>query len=216
MLTGKWIPASKLAVRELLGRLQDPDISTQALEEVIARDPVLGIRTLRLVNSAFHRRLNKIESLQRAISYLGIRQIRSLASLLSLTNLSDKPSALRSQTIIRAKMCEELAFRFDEDNPSGYFSVGLLSTLDAYFDQPLSDILDAMSLHEDLVVALTGYEGSYGKVLQAVICHEQAQWTQVDWNALAELNIHVDELNEAYRSANTWTDASGLASRSVN
>jgi len=26
-------------------------------------------------------------------------------------------------------MCEELAFRFDEDNPSGYFSVGLLSTL---------------------------------------------------------------------------------------
>ncbi len=113
-------------------------------------------------------------------------------------------------------MCEELAFRFDEDNPSGYFSVGLLSTLDAYFDQPLSDILDAMSLHEDLVVALTGYEGSYGKVLQAVICHEQAQWTQVDWDALAELNIHVDELNEAYRSAITWTDASGLASGSVN
>ena len=64
MLTGKRIPANELAVRELRGRLQDPDISTQALEEVIARDPVRGIRTLRLVNYTFHRRLNKIESLQ--------------------------------------------------------------------------------------------------------------------------------------------------------
>lgn len=216
MLTGKRIPASKLAVMELLGRLQDPDIGTHDLEDVIARDPVLSIRTLRLVNSAFHRRMSKIESLQRAIAYLGIRQIRSLASLLALTNLSDKPSALKSQTIVRAKMCEELAGCFDEENPSGYFSVGLLSTLDAYFDQPLADVLKAMSLHEDLVGALTTFEGNYGKVLQAVISHEKAQWTDVDWEALAGLNIHVDELNEAYREAITWTDASGLANRPIN
>ncbi len=216
MLTGKRIPASKLAVMELLGRLQDPDISTRALEDVIARDPVLSIRTLRLVNSAFHRRLSKIESLQRAIAYLGIHQIRSLASLLALTNLSDKPSALRSQTIVRAKMCEELATHFDEENPSAYFSVGLLSTLDAYFDQPLADILEAMSLHEDLVIALTDYEGQYGRVLEAVISHEKAEWKNVDWDGLAEMNIFVDELNDAYRAAITWADASGLASRTIN
>lgn len=212
MIKGKSVPASKIAVMEVLALLQNPDITTKELETIISRDPVLSIRTMRMVNSAFHRPVSKIESLQRAITFLGLNQIKSLTSLLALTNLSDKPDALKHQTMIRARMCEELAAHFAPAERSSYFSTGLLSTLDAYFDQPLADVIGNMSLHEDLMRALLNFEGNHGRILRAVILHEKASWSEVDWDTLKTLNIDAQVMNTAYQDSITWADQAGVMS----
>jgi len=206
IISGKQVPPAKLVVLELLGKLQDPTIEFSDLDSLISRDPILSFKILKLVNSAAYSRVAKLDSISRAISYLGMEQIRSLAALLALSNLNDKPSALKTQTMIRAKMCELLGKKIDPDNPSRFFSAGLLSTLDAYFDQTLESILESLPLHDDLTNALLHHEGECGAVLQSVLMQESADWHEIDWELLANHGITPNLFNDYYQKAIAWQE----------
>jgi EAL and modified HD-GYP domain-containing signal transduction protein len=210
MISGKKVPASKLLVIELLGKLQNPETTNEELEALVSRDPVLSFQLLKLVNSACYMLNHKIESLARAITYLGLNQVRSLASLLTLSNLSDKPSALKHQSIIRAKMCELLGAKIIQSDASVMFSVGLLSTLDAYFDQPLEKVIASMPLREDLVEALLNYSGVYGDILRIVIALERAEVDGMDWSFLSRNNVTAEDINEIYQESIVWCHTSGF------
>ena len=64
------------ALRELL--VADQRYTAQ-IAEVIRRDPSLTARLLRLVNSVYYGLQNPINSIEEAVFYLGVRQIRQLA-----------------------------------------------------------------------------------------------------------------------------------------
>ncbi|MEW6306519.1 MAG: HDOD domain-containing protein [Verrucomicrobiota bacterium] len=64
------------ALRDLLGADQR---YTQQISEVIRRDPSLTSRLLRLVNSVYYGFSTPIKSIEEAVFYLGVRQIRQLA-----------------------------------------------------------------------------------------------------------------------------------------
>lgn len=66
------------ALRELLSA--DQSYITQ-ISEVIRRDPSLTARLLRLVNSVYFGLSSPVNSIEEAIFYLGVRQIRQLAML---------------------------------------------------------------------------------------------------------------------------------------
>jgi putative nucleotidyltransferase with HDIG domain len=64
------------ALKELLGA--DQRYTTQ-IAEIIRRDPSLAARLLRLVNSVYYGLANPIKSIEEAVFFLGVRQIRQLA-----------------------------------------------------------------------------------------------------------------------------------------
>lgn len=64
------------ALRELLNADQR---YTSQISEVIRRDPSLTSRLLRLVNSVYFGRSSQVNSIEEAVFYLGVRQIRQLA-----------------------------------------------------------------------------------------------------------------------------------------
>jgi putative nucleotidyltransferase with HDIG domain len=64
------------ALRELLHA--DHRFTTQ-ISEVIRRDPSLTARLLRLVNSVYYGLTSPVNSIEEAVFYLGVRQIRQLA-----------------------------------------------------------------------------------------------------------------------------------------
>lgn len=63
------------ALRELLGSDQR---YTSQIAEVIRRDPSLTARLLRLVNSVYYGLSTPVNSIEEAVFYLGVRQIRQL------------------------------------------------------------------------------------------------------------------------------------------
>ena len=69
------------ALRELLDADQR---YTQQISEVIRRDPSLTARLLRLVNSVYHGLSSPVDSIEEAVFYLGVRQIRQMAMLTSV------------------------------------------------------------------------------------------------------------------------------------
>ena len=203
-ITGRKLVANKIVVLELLTKLQEPSSNFKDFELLISQDPALGLKTLRLVNSAYYGPTHQIESLSHAIAYLGMDALRSLASLLVVSGLSDKPDALRDFALERAKFCELLGRKVKEAEASVFYSVGLLSTMDAYFDQPLEEILGNMSLRPDVKAALLDREGELGAVLDLVERMQLGELKAIEWDRLAEFDLSPQVVNELYMEVIQW------------
>ena len=203
-ITGRKLAANKIVVLELLTKLQEPSSNFKDLELLISQDPALGLKTLRLVNSAYYGPRHQIESLSHAIAYLGMDALRSLASLLVVSGLSDKPDALRDFALERAKFCELLGRKVKEAEASVFYSVGLLSTMDAYFDQPLEEILGNMSLRPDVKAALLDREGELGAVLALVERGQRGELEAIVWDRLADFDLSPQVVNELYMEVIRW------------
>lgn len=191
---GQHMPLSRLSVLQLLAKLNQPDISIRELTNIIQRDPFLSVRLMKMVNSAYYQRTGEITSLQMAVSLLGQRRIRSLASMLVLTKLDDKPHALHKLALARGYLCQELADILLDD-PTAGFMVGLFSSLDAFFDCPLDQVLDDIPLHMTLRQAILEHKGPVGLILSTVLHLECGELNRLDWPALTELGLAPEQLS---------------------
>ena len=131
---------------------------------------------------------------------IGTERIRNWASLLMSASMDDKPRELMLTAIIRAKMCEDLATKVGIRLPERLFTVGLLSFLGAMLDSTMEDVLERLTLSEDVSNALLTHEDTIGKVLDFTISYEQDSWDNL--NELADsLNIDMPTARDACRGA---------------
>lgn len=203
-ITGTTIPANKLVVMKLLAELQKPDVEVSDLESLITNDPSLSVKLLRIFDSAAFTLRSKVDSVRKAIVLFGLKQLRSWASVIALSQLSDKPNELIVTTLTRAKMMELLAQHIPGANPDSFFTAGLFSTIDAFFDQSKEVIFDTLPLDESVINAILRFEGDMGTSLQNVSYHEQGKWSEVQWGELATHNIDEIVLEKIYVEALGW------------
>ena len=74
------LPSLSSTVMELLSSLNQEDIDNAVLAGKIGRDPALTARTLKLANSSFYGMSFKSKTLREAVSVLGSRTVRRLAT----------------------------------------------------------------------------------------------------------------------------------------
>lgn len=205
ILSGRKISESKQAVLQLLAALHDPDVSILRVEQLLSQDPVLSYKLLRLVNSAAFALPRTIESLRQAITLLGLDIIKNWVNLLAMANLGNKPTELSVAALTRARMCEALAKIMRNDTrQDAFFTVGLLSTLDAFMDAPLDVLLGNLSLSRELSEALLLHQGHEGRILGIVEHYEQGAWESIDWTYLDSVGITPSQLSQAYLEALEW------------
>ncbi|SDL42654.1 EAL and modified HD-GYP domain-containing signal transduction protein [Modicisalibacter muralis] len=197
---GQHMPQSRLSVMQLLAKLNHPDVSIRELTDIVQRDPFMSVRLMKMADSAYYRRAHDITSVQMAVTLIGQRRIRNLASMLALTKLDDKPHALQKLALIRGYLCEELAEHLP-DRPTSGFTVGLFSCLDAFFDLPLDTILDDIPLHDSIKQAILAHSGSIGLILSTVLHLERCELDTLDWPALGALGITPERLSHAQQHA---------------
>ncbi|MCP5161741.1 MAG: HDOD domain-containing protein [Hahellaceae bacterium] len=207
IVRGKKMPSDKLVVLKLLSELQNPAIDVKKLNEIISHDPSLSFKLLKLVNSAAFRRNQPIESIHMAIMMLGISRVKSWASMLALSNLENKPLALRHISLVRARQCELLAEHLEPEQKDTYFTIGMLSCLDAYFDLPLQEILQKINLQGTIRDALTHYKGRPGLALHTVKHYDSSHWHDIHWGLLAKIGIDSVEINKMFIEAIIWANA---------
>ncbi len=205
ILKGHRITESKQAVLQLLAAMHDPDVSIPQVERLLSQDPILSYKLLRLVNSAAFSLPRSIESLRQAITLLGLDIIKNWVNLLAMANLGNKPMELSVAALTRARMCERLAHQMDNNKrQDAFFTVGLLSTLDAFMDVPLDILLANLSLNQELSEALLSHSGAEGRVLDVVEHYERGEWDKIDWRYLEAYKITPDMLSQAYIDALQW------------
>ncbi|MFN2309778.1 MAG: EAL and HDOD domain-containing protein [Gammaproteobacteria bacterium] len=206
IVQGTQLPPNRLAVLQLLAKLQDPQTDAADIETLISQDIALSYKLLRYINSAFFAFPKQIESIRQAVVYLGSRAIKTWVTLLVVAGLSNKPAELITQAMQRAKMCELLAKAAKRPHGEVYFTVGLFSLLEALMDTPLEKILDSLPFTADIRLALLRQEGPYGEALRCCIAYEQGDFAQARFERLTAA-----QMTDAYLAAAGWADQSASA-----
>lgn len=200
------LPPNRLAVLQLLAKLQDPQTDAADIETLISQDVALSYKLLRYINSAFFAFPKKIESLRQAVVYLGTQAIKTWVSLLVVAGLGNKPAELVSQAMQRAKMCELLAKTAKRPHTETYFTVGLFSLLEALMDTPLEKILESLPFTDEIRRALLQQEGLYGEALSCAIAYEKGDFLRAHFDRLAP-----SQMTDTYLASARWADQSASA-----
>lgn len=205
-IKGTALASSQLTILNILTSLQDPDITINEVASLIEQDPALSYKVLRLINSPLLRVQQEVTSIHKAINFLGLAQIKRWASIISLTKLADKPDIIFLEALFRAKMCEEIATRGNLKEPQMFFTVGLFSMLDVFFDRSLPDILQNLPLAEPVKLAIEHKKGLPGSILNLVLAHEQGKWGKIPWEKLEkQLGIDDNIFEASQLAAITWS-----------
>ena len=205
-ITGTTLQSNQLAILNILSALQRPDITIEEIESLVSQDPALSYKVLKITNSPAMGVQKQVTSVKKAINLLGLNQIKRWASIISLTKLTNKPDMLFVEALFRAKMCEEIAKRGHLKEPEMYFTVGLFSMLDAFFDKPITEILEHLPLTPSVKDAIESKKGLAGNILNIVLIHQRGEWKKIPWAKLKEkLNIDDKIIEESQLAAIEWS-----------
>jgi EAL and modified HD-GYP domain-containing signal transduction protein len=205
IIKSKRLPADRVRVLNLLQKLQDPEASLREITELVSKDVYLSYRLLRLINSAYFPIRTQIESIHRAVVYLGLKGVRTWATWIVMSGIRDKPAELKTLALIRAQMVTELAEELELGQADRAFTVGLFSTLDALLDLPLEEGVGTLPLVPEVKEALLDYEGSLGAVLHAVLAYEGG-----DWEEALRVGVEPARLKEIYLDSVDWAQTLGM------
>jgi EAL and modified HD-GYP domain-containing signal transduction protein len=208
LVTGRQIPTSASSSLADIAVLSRGNASFEEIEQVVARDPGLTLRLLRLLNSAAYSLRKRVTSVHEAVTMLGARTVRQWAMLLVLGGISSTCDELVPTALSRARTLERLAERRDGDTDVA-FSVGLLSVADALMGIPMADALRGLPLDDAVVDALLHRAGADGAALTAVLDFE---WGM---NPVGDPGAH-DALGECYAEALSWSLRTAVAARDTS
>jgi c-di-GMP phosphodiesterase len=195
---GRRLGVNQMAAIRLLTVINDPDVETEKLAKTISTDATLSYKLLHYINSAFFSLPSKISSIQHAISYLGLKEVKRWSNILTLASLSNKPVAVLQNSLIRGKMCEELSTLVGEKSEQ-FFLVGILSSLDSILDIPLEEALQQLPLADEIKTAIVHKQGLTGEALACAVNYEEWHISDVKFR-----HTEPKEISDAYYRSIAW------------
>jgi EAL and modified HD-GYP domain-containing signal transduction protein len=197
------LPVGHGAALGALCQLQLRGSDFDALEQIIRRDVALSFRLLRLVNSAHTGLPRTVGSIREALMLLGTRAVRQWAVALVLAGLDQRPHALLSTALVRARTCELILGCYDDADVAAHgFTAGLFSLLDAVLGAPMEQILNELPLSQDIALAITAHEGVAGRALAKAIAFERGEFDSPVLSGPTRSAVKV-----AYTDAVRWADS---------
>jgi HD-like signal output (HDOD) protein len=129
------MPAFPKSVQRIIELTRDINCSPKELVAVIETDPVIAIKILRIVNSAWLNLPTKITSINQSVVYLGLNTLKNLALNFSTIGMLPRQNAAGFDmqryllhALLTASLTRTLAERCagDEADPTDAYTVGLL------------------------------------------------------------------------------------------
>ena len=198
-IEGKTIASNQLSILQLLVKLRDPKVTFDEVVDLVKQDVSLSLKLLRYVNSLAHGVRRQIDSVRQAAVRLGLQKICQIVTLIAMSGISEKPRPLLETALVRARMCEILGASKRPETAEICFTVGLFSSLDAFLDQPLKEILTELPITPEIREALLSHEGPMGRLLSCVIAFEQG-----NWEGVRKFGVEDATVQDAYLRALSW------------
>lgn len=207
IVVGKNIESYKLSHMQMIKEVNEAS-DFDRMAEIVTHDVVLSYKLLRLINSPFYGRGNKIKSIKQALVMLGLHEIKKWVTFLMLKESGkDKPDEIMRVSLTRGKFAECLAPLLNyEERKSEIFLMGLFSTLDAVLDKPLEEVIKYLPLEKDIIDAYDeASESIFAKILAIIQLYEKGKWVESDI-LLEECNLDVGLVNKCFFNASNWAD----------
>lgn len=206
IIPGKKISSTEISKLQLLQELGSPHFKVQKISDIIQRDPSLSYRLLRYINSVGLGVTHKVESVSRAITLLGQRQLSQWLRVVIMSDIapSQKGKEIAFLAVHRGKFLELLAEYCPSQSPESLFLLGLFSLLDALLDQPMEEILPHLPLEQELIQALLGQHNHFTGYLAMTKAMEQSN-RDVILQLAEQLNLPQHLAAPLYTQAMQWT-----------
>ncbi|HOE43534.1 MAG TPA: HDOD domain-containing protein [Rhodoferax sp.] len=127
------MPAFPKTVQSILALTGNLDCSPKDLVHVIGKDPVITIKVLRVVNSAYYSLSNQITSIDHAVVFLGFNTIKNLALSIAAINMlpANHLAGFDAQqyllhSLVTAGIAKKFALHVQQADPNDCFVAGLL------------------------------------------------------------------------------------------
>ena len=202
VIKGAKMPSNKVAIIQILSRLQEGWIEYEELEDIVKQDPSLSFKILRYINSPAFNLDSEVSSIKQALVLLGLDTLKQWMTLIVISNASDRSPDLISKALCRARMCELLAKLLKLENQNQFFLVGLFSILDAMLGLDRSEVLNQIPLQKELKVALLEGKGKMGAILKCAVAYEHADWDNVKCG-----KVPLAVIKKVYLKSLDWTNA---------
>lgn len=127
------MPAFPKSVQRILELTRDVNSTPKELVDVIDKDPVVTVKVLKVVNSAYYSLPKQITSIGHAVVYLGFNTIKNLALSIAAIGMLPKDNAsgfdiqqYLLHSLSTAGIAKQLANRVQDADPADCFIAGLL------------------------------------------------------------------------------------------
>lgn len=127
------MPAFPKSVERILELTRDVNCSPRDLVQVIDKDPVVTLKILRVVNSAYYSLPKQVTSISHAVVYMGFNSVKNLALSVAAIGMLPKSNAAGFDaqqyllhSLATAGIAKQLAPRVDNADPTDCFIAGLL------------------------------------------------------------------------------------------
>ncbi|MBO3739053.1 HDOD domain-containing protein [Actinoplanes sp. NEAU-H7] len=175
---------SRLRRLELVAALMAPDVPLDKITSIIASDPALALRVLRVSNSVAAGVVSRISSVRQAIMMVGLTRIRRWATLMVVDDVGEAPEEQLLTALAQARLCESLAPRFGAD-PGAAFVAGLVTGMAGVMATTPAAMAEQLPLSTEVADALTHGAGRLGQVLSTVQAYENGEWGTGDLAGLS-------------------------------
>lgn len=181
-ITTKEDTVNKLEILKLIRYISEEE-DLNDIAEAIKANPNISLRLLKYINSSFFYLKSPITSVNRAVSYLGKKNLLSWLFLLSMMSVAknDIDKEVVRLALFRGKFMELLSLKINPDSniAETAFLVGILSLAERIYKTDLKTILKDLNLSQDLEKVLTEKIGYFGELLNFVINVERNNTVEV-------------------------------------
>jgi c-di-GMP-related signal transduction protein len=194
---------------EIMRELNGPDPDFRMIEDLFKHDPALSYRLLRYLNSAAFALRERIPTVRRAITFLGLAGLRAWATVIILADLgSDQPFELVVTSVARGRFCELLGQELClHTSGSDLFLMGLFSLIDVLTGGPLEQALADLPLAAETQDALLGIDNEVRPLLDLALAFERADWNTIT-SLIARVGLDKDRVPDLYLQAVEWGNRS--------
>lgn len=201
IIKGKTLESSKLSIMQLLSTLHNNKSEIDQVEDAISSDLTLSYKLLKLINSAFFNLNTDVDSIKRAVVFLGRKKLISWASLLALSSVGDQPVSLIKLGMVRAKVCELIALHFGLKDEDQFFTAGMFSALDILMERPIETLIDPLPLADNVKQGILQHKGNIGVLVKCSKLLETSDADQVNIKGISKA-----QLTSLYLEADQWAE----------
>ena len=192
--------ANRQILLRILQELHQAEPDVQKISSLLTQLPQATLLLLKRANSAGLARVRQIRNVSEALMRLGLADIKTLMASLLITDMGGCSGLLLPDILTRAAFCRAVSQSDSTLDVETAFSVGLLSQLPDMLGMSTNDMLQQLSVSDEIDLALRHRQGAYGRLLRLAEAYEAAELSPQNRDMIARLN-------HLYLHARAWTQA---------
>ncbi len=209
-LSVKKISSNEISRFNLLKTIEQDDPDFDNLAKIIQSDVSISFRLLSYLNSAAFGFSQKIQSIHKAITLLGWKQMKTWLRVVILSDMNKSPNApeLMFLSAQRGKFLEIVTREHDfwGFDPDSLFLLGTFSLLDTMLGMEMKEIVKYLPLDDKLKSALClDPNNEYLPLLQLAMRMEETVWDDVN-NMIRKLGLDPARIRKAFQDSIDWAN----------